>query len=189
MNIYYVYAYLREDFTPYYIGKGKDRRAYQEHKRSNGADLLPKDISRIVIIEENLSEESAFELEKTLILRYGRKDLGTGILQNMTEGGEGNRRFGWHHSDASKQKMSEYRKGKKIGPNSVPSPLIGVPRSDMTKNKISEKLKGRVIGDNTLKSISAKNREKVQCPHCDKLGDISMMKRWHFEHCRDSKTL
>ena len=91
-SIYYVYAYVRKDGTPYYIGKGKDRRAYQLHKRSNGADLLPKDKSKIVMLYENLPEQEAFDLEKKLILEYGRKDLGTGVLQNMTEGGEGNRK-------------------------------------------------------------------------------------------------
>lgn len=89
MNIYYVYQYLREDLTPYYIGKGKNDRAWETHKRDNGADLLPTDKSRIKILAKSLSEDEAYLLEIKLIDYYGRKDLGTGILRNLTDGGEG----------------------------------------------------------------------------------------------------
>jgi hypothetical protein len=84
MNIYYVYAYLRKDGTPYYIGKGKGRRHIAEHKV-----VVPTESTRIIFLAQNLNEFDAFELEKYYIQHYGRKDLGTGILRNLTDGGEG----------------------------------------------------------------------------------------------------
>ena len=89
MNNYYVYQYVREDQTPYYIGKGRNRRAWESHKRANGSNMLPKDNSRIQILVENLTEQEAWDLEDKLILEYGRQDLGTGILANLTIGGAG----------------------------------------------------------------------------------------------------
>lgn len=88
MNIYYVYQYLREDNTPYYIGKGKKKRAWESHKRSNGVQLRPDDASRIQIIQDGLTEKQAHDLECELITHYGLKSEG-GILVNMTYGGEG----------------------------------------------------------------------------------------------------
>ena len=91
-NIYYTYAYLRsktsetaEAGTPYYVGKGKKGRAYNYHRRTP----VPKDKNNIITLKENLSEKDAFAHEKEMIQFYGRKDLGTGILMNWTDGGEG----------------------------------------------------------------------------------------------------
>jgi hypothetical protein len=85
MNEFYTYAYLREDRTPYYIGKGKGDRIYSTRRKLKP----PKEKSRIIFLKQNLTEEEAFKHEIYMIAVFGRKDLETGILRNLTDGGEG----------------------------------------------------------------------------------------------------
>jgi len=106
---FYVYAYLRKDGTPYYIGKGKNNRAYNDH----GTHKPPKDKSRIVFLEKNLSEIGALAIERRYIRWYGRKDMQTGVLRNLTNGGEGI--SGYNPPPNVRKKYSERSKGEKNG--------------------------------------------------------------------------
>jgi hypothetical protein len=103
---YYVYAYLRSNGTPYYIGKGCNKRAYKDH----GHIHVPKDKSRIIFLETNLSNVGACALERRYIRWYGRKDLNTGILRNMTDGGEG--KYNCYVSEHTRHKLRLAATGK-----------------------------------------------------------------------------
>ena len=104
---YYTYAYLREDKTPYYVGKGKGRRVYLKHQKGIS---VPKDKTRIIFLKQNLTEEEAFKHEIYMIAVFGRKDLGTGILRNKTNGGDG--ASGAVRSEEQRKNISKGKKGK-----------------------------------------------------------------------------
>jgi hypothetical protein len=109
---FYIYAYLRQDGTPYYIGKGCGRRAW----KSSAHYIKPKkDGSNVIIMEDNLSEVGALALERFYIRWYGRKDLGTGILRNKSDGGDGpgTGRVPWNKGKVGVQ--SPWNKGKNVG--------------------------------------------------------------------------
>ena len=108
MNNYYTYAYLREDGTPYYIGKGKGNRAYKKGSRV----FAPPPKNKIIKLKQNLTEEEAFKHEIYMIAVFGRKDLGTGILHNKTDGGDGVSGAKLPKTKEHKNKIANAHKGK-----------------------------------------------------------------------------
>jgi hypothetical protein len=150
---FYVYAYLRKNGTPYYVGKGKEGRAFINQRRCVST---PKDLNRILFLKKNLSEEKAFEFEKYMIFVLGRKDKGTGILRNLTDGGEGP--SGYTHTEESRQKMSKSRTGKVL--------------SEKTRRKLSDALKGKPVSENTIRaSVEAKKGKPLTKEHCRKISE------------------
>lgn len=185
MNIYYVYQYLREDMTPYYIGKGKGNRLMENHNV-----LLPPK-NRIIKIAENLPEQEAFDLEIELIAKYGRKDLGTGILNNQIDGGDGASGFrhseeslekiracaknrerkkkqeGWTYPESARKSISETQKGKpkpKEWVENVSAALNSRSEEEKEdwKRKISNANKGKTRSLETRAKLSEINKGKIK---------------------------
>jgi hypothetical protein len=102
---------LREDGTPYYIGKGKRNRAFKKHS----VGVPPKD--RILFLKTNLSEDKAFKHEKYMVSIFGRKDLGTGILENKNAGGNGS--SGKIYSEEERDRIRKNVLGRKWWNNGV----------------------------------------------------------------------
>jgi hypothetical protein len=130
---YYTYAYLREDGTPYYIGKGKSGRI---NNTLHNINLPPED--RRIYLKKNLTDEEARKHEIYMIAILGRKDLGTGILRNMTNGGEGC--AGRSLSKETKEKISRKHKGKKF--------------TEEHRKKLSESAKKRKASKETRNKMS-----------------------------------
>lgn len=131
---FYVYMYLRAadseiaaKYTPYYIGKGCGNRSVTNQGRRI---RMPADKNLIVYVEESLTEAEAFRLEKYCIALYGRIDKGTGILRNLTDGGDGH--SGYIPTKEMRAKISAANKGR----------YVGRKVSDATKAKISNATKG-----------------------------------------------
>ncbi len=152
-NDFYTYAYLREDGTPYYVGKGRGKRAFSRARK--GTRVPPRE--RILFLKKNLTEKEAFRHEVYMIAVLGRKDLGTGILRNRTGGGEGTsgviRSEKWKEAHRKprplevKRKISETKMGHEVSPE--------------TRRKISEGRKGkgcRPCSEETKAKIGEANR-------------------------------
>ena len=95
---HYVYAYYDEQGHPYYIGKGKGGRCFAKH---HTVGVPPRHC--IKKLYEDLSDQQACDIETNLILKYGRTDIGTGILLNRKSQSE-------PHSPDGLKKISKSQK-------------------------------------------------------------------------------
>jgi hypothetical protein len=165
---YYVYLYIDPfNKTPFYVGKGCNNRSkhHLNVAKSNnwGQDpnklkinkirkIISKGIDPIIEIKEmNLSESEAFEREKFYISKYGRIDIGTGILTNLSDGGDGQRN--WIPSKEYCENMSKSCSREKNG-------MFGKKQKEDTKEKMKEKAMGRKHSEKIRNEMSESRKKE-----------------------------
>ena len=154
-NNYYIYIYKDpENNQPFYVGKGKNKRAYQNYTSSRNIWVYKK-INRLIkkgstmddiimIVENNLSEKEAYEKEIDYIRKYGKIKDGNGILFNMTDGGD----------------SPPSRKGCKYEMRNEHKISINKSWTDERKKKMSKRLRGKERSKKWGENISISKRNK-----------------------------
>lgn len=165
----YVYKHIRLDNNQtFYIGIGSDenyKRAYSKKDRNkhwhNTVNLTEYLVE--IISDEWLTWEEACEKEKFWIIFYGRADLGTGSLVNMTDGGDG--QYGFKHSEKTKLVYKVSRKGHKVSDitrKKIKESNIGKKRSEETKLRIKKSKQGKQLSLEHRESISKSQKNRVK---------------------------
>ena len=179
MNDFYVYIYYEpgcED--PLYVGKGFGRRLSHHVKpgvvhggKGPFYDKLRQLLEsgsppQIQVVANGLDEEEAHELERSLISRFGRRDLGTGCLLNRADGGPGM----LNPSPAVRKEMSERAKN----------------ASEETRRKISEHHSGRPKTAEHRRKIGLAKKGVIHTRESRrKISDAKRSDPSNTQHCRD----
>lgn len=176
--MFYVYEHWRPDRDePFYVGKGKGSRANMMARRNPHHKAIQAKLHRlglaveVRIIASSLTEEEAFEMEKSRIAMWVEAGID---LANKTIGGEGSTghiglrgekslRFGKpstfqgrKHTEEAKKKVSIANKGKQ--------PRLGATLSEESKEKISKAKKGKKLSEEHRVKLSQAHKARGTKP-------------------------
>lgn len=150
---FYVYIYRdpsRND-EPIYVGKGHGKRALSHLKRKDRhpfvqrlQKLAENSVVPTVEIIDAIDEDHAYFLEECLVQIIGRKNIGTGPLLNLSDGGRGISK-GTVRTAETRSKISQAQIGKTLSPEhraNIGRGLLGKPQSQQKSERISSSKKG-----------------------------------------------
>jgi hypothetical protein len=206
---YYVYVYYCEKSSqhgkagsPYYVGIGKDYRAWTKGKGEVGK---PTNKEYIVVEKTKISSVTAKKMEVALVAHFGRIDIGTGMLRNKTDGGDGVQMFGKknpmfgktgekHHMFGKERPDMKGENNPMFGLKGEDHPAHGYKHTEEDLELIRKSKTGvkRVNFDQSgsKNPMYGKTGEdhpnygmkytKKQCPDCGVLASGGMFNRWHL---------
>jgi hypothetical protein len=157
----YVYRHIRNDKNePFYIGIGSDLNYKRSKETARRSDLWKRIATKgytVEIMLDNITTDFAKIKEVEFIKLYGRKDLGTGCLANMTDGGDGT--YGKVYGEEYRRKLSETAKNR--------DPLLVAEQTkrmidarkrliftEQIREKLSNSHKGKIFSESHKKNLS-----------------------------------
>jgi uncharacterized protein involved in tellurium resistance len=169
----YVYRHIRLDKNePFYIGIGSSKYYNRAYRHKNRSDFWKRVANKggyeVEILMDDLTWEQACEKEKEFIKLYGRVDLKTGCLVNMTDGGDG--ALNAIISEKTRKSVAEANRRRVF--------------TDEDRKKISIRHTGRKKSEESRKKLSnsLKNSEKFK-----EAIKINAEKYKGFKHSEKSK--
>ena len=176
----YIYRHIRLDKNePFYIGIGTDskyQRAYSKQSRNIFWNrVVSKTDYEVEILLDNLTKDEAKIKEIEFIALYGKKIDKTGILTNISDGGDGN--SGSKHTEEAKLKIGLSNKFKDYSK---------FDRSYMQtkeyKDKVSKINKGRKMPDSMREKTSERMKNRiVSAKEKDRLRTLMLGKKMSDE--------
>ena len=145
---FYVYVHYRaKTEEAIYVGKGtltKKGYASRAVLTAGRNEVWRRHVSKyglpaVKIVAFYAKESDAFDLEKRLILKYGRRTNATGRLLNLTDGGEG--LFGVKQSAKTVRKRVKKLVGQKRTPEQIETiskAHLGIRHSEETRQRMRE---------------------------------------------------
>ena len=217
--MYYTYI-LKDDNNPFYVGKGTKDRMYHHKRKAKATKIKLPVLDKIrkmvknnkeiiyekVLISEN--EQEIIDKEVELIKKIGRRDLGTGPLLNLTDGGEGVIGYVWtesHKKNLSKAVKKAIKEGR-FKPNGAKFERDSNYKEKMSKaikdyyknnpqakKRVSKQRKAllvngkRVLSDEARKKMGSSGKNRVWTEEMKKKHSIALKKAWRKRKCSTSK--
>ena len=144
-NIFYVYVWIRKDTNQiFYVGKGHAEKYKDMCSRNDWflhvVNKVGKENIEIKFLEENLSEEEAFEKEKYYIKKFREEGK---PLVNLTDGGDGSGNWYQFLTEEEKERHREISKS-----------WLGRKHTEETKEKMRKAATGRKHTEETKRKLS-----------------------------------
>jgi len=165
---------------PYkYQGSGKH---WQRHIKKHGKEYVKTTWVSEPFTDESRLVEFAMLMSEELDVVKSNKWANLKEENGLDGGGDWSSMKGKKQTPEHLEKLSKVRKGRTPWNKGKSTP-------DEVKKKISVSEKGRSAWNKGITGIYTSTRKDTKdkiiiCPHCNKTGGNSIMKRWHFNNCK-----